>query len=85
MGIDENELLELNSLCNLVRINGVGPTAARVLYEGGYKNVLDIADAKAGELLESMNRVNVNKQYYKGGFGEKDMQFIIDAANILKC
>jgi hypothetical protein len=30
-----------------------------------------------------MNKVNVNKQYYKAKLGEKDMQVIIDAANII--
>jgi hypothetical protein len=30
-----------------------------------------------------MTAVNVNKQYYKANLGEKDMQFVIDAANII--
>jgi hypothetical protein len=66
-----------------VRINGIGAIAARTLYEGGYRNIVEIAHAKAAQLLESMNSVNVNNQYYKAKLGEKDMQFIIDAANIL--
>ena len=83
MGIEAGELQELSSLCDLVRINGVGAIAARTLYEGGYKSVTEIAYAKAAELLESMNAVNADKQYYKAKLGEKDMQFIIDAANII--
>jgi len=83
IGIEVNELQELSSLCNLVRINGIGPIAARTLYESGYRNIAEIAQAKASELLEHMNTVNANKQYYKAKLGEKDMQFIIDAANMI--
>jgi hypothetical protein len=83
MGLEAGELQELSSLCELVRINGIGAIAARTLYEGGYRSIVEIAHAKTTELLESMNKVNVNKQYYKAKLGEKDMQFIIDAANII--
>jgi len=83
MGIAVGELQELSSLCNLVRINGIGPAAATTIYEGGYKSIIEIAHAKATELLESMNAVNVYKQYYKAKLGEKDIQFVIDAASII--
>ena len=83
LNIDVGELQELNALCNLVRINGVGAVAAKTIYESGYKSVDDIANAKAAKLLEDMNTVNTNKQYYKANLGEKDMQFIIDAANLI--
>ena len=43
MGITADELQEINSLCNLVRINGIGSAAARTIYEGGYKSVAEIA------------------------------------------
>ena len=82
-GVKGDEYHELNSLCNLVRINGVGAVAAKTLYEGGYKSVADIAGAKAEELLDGMNVVNADKKYYKANLGEKDMQFIIDAANLI--
>jgi len=83
IGIGENELQELNSLCNLVRINGIGAIAARTIYEGGYYNIDKIACTKATDLLNGMNTVNESKKYYKANLGEKDMQFIIDSANIL--
>jgi replicative superfamily II helicase len=83
MNIDVGELQELNALCNLVRINGVGAVAAKTIYESGYKSVDDIANAKAAKLLKDMNTVNADKQYYKANLGEKDMQFIINAANLI--
>ena len=71
-------------MCNLVRINGIGPAAARTIYEGGYRSIDEIACAKSMELLERMNAVNADKQYYKAKLGEKDMQFVIDAANMIQ-
>ncbi|MFA5675380.1 MAG: DUF4332 domain-containing protein [Christensenellales bacterium] len=83
VGIEAGMLQKLSDLSNLVRINGIGAMAARTIYESGYKNIVEIANAKAPELLEKMNAVNKDKQYYKANLGEKDMQFIIDAANMI--
>ncbi len=83
MGIELSTLQKLSGLCNLVRINGIGAMAARTIYESGYKDIVEIAQAKSAELLEKMNAVNKDKQYYKASLGEKDMQFIIDAANMI--
>lgn len=75
---------ELFSLCDLVRINGIGPIAARVFYEAGYRSVLDVANANAGILLEKVSEVNDEKQYYKMKLGIQDMQFCIDFAQLLR-
>ncbi len=74
LGVAEDELLELNSLCGLVRINGIGPAAARTIYESGYKSIGEIANAKAAALLASMNKVNADKQYYKAKLGELEAE-----------
>jgi hypothetical protein len=71
-------------LCQLVRINGIGPAAARALYESGYHSIGDIAGANAGELLRRITEVNAAGQYYQAKLGHKDMQFIIDAALLLQ-
>jgi hypothetical protein len=77
------ESRELCCLCELVRINGVGPAAARTMYESGYKSVADVAGADAGELLAKITEVNDTRQYYHAKLGVKDMQFAIDAAKLL--
>lgn len=82
-GISMNELIELYCLCNLVRINGVGAIAARTMYESGYKYIVEIAHADAGELLDRISEVNSAKQYYNAILGKKDMQFVIDFANLI--
>lgn len=74
---------ELYSLCQLVRINGIGPAAAKTLYESGYQCVQDIAGADAVEMLRRITEVNLDGKYYQAKLGLKDMQFIIDAACLL--
>lgn len=75
---------ELLCLCDLVRINGVGAVAARAFYEAGYRTAADVAGAHADQMLERVSKVNEAKGYYKAKLGEKDMQFCIDFAMLLK-
>jgi hypothetical protein len=82
-GVGEIELAELYSLCNLVRINGVGAAAARTLYESGYKDIAEIAHATAGNLLNRISETNSVGHYYKAKLGLKDAQFVIDFARLL--
>ncbi len=74
---------ELSCLCDLVRINGVGPVAAKAFYEAGYRSVAEVAGAKAAVMLEKVSAVNAVKGYYKAKLGVKDMQFCIDFASLL--
>lgn len=74
---------ELSSLCDLVRINGVGAVAARAVYEAGYRSVGDVARADAGVMLERVSRVNGERKYFKAKLAEKDMRFCIDFARML--
>lgn len=48
---------ELFYLCDLVRINGVGPVAAKAFYEAGYRSVLDISRADAAQMLEKYQQL----------------------------
>lgn len=73
---------ELFCLCDLVRINGVGPLAAKVFYEAGYRSVSEVARAHAAEMLEKVSEVNSAQNYYKAKLGQKDMQFCIDFAEL---
>jgi hypothetical protein len=75
---------ELFSLCDLVRINGVGAVAARAFYEAGFGSVAAIAGALASDMLKRVSAVNAAKGYYKASLGEKDMQFCIDYARLLE-
>jgi len=74
---------ELFCLCDLVRINGVGPVAARAFYEAGYRSISDVAAADAAVMLAKVSAVNEVRCYYKANLGQKDMQFCIDFALLL--
>lgn len=74
---------ELFGLCDLVRINGVGPFAAKAFYEAGYKSVNAVAVADSVIMLEKVTNINEVKKYFKAKLGIKDMQFCIDFAKIL--
>lgn len=73
----------LFSLSCLVRINGIGSLAAVTFYEAGYKNLDDIISSTKEEMLEKVNKINDEKKYYKSKLGLKDMQFVIDYANLM--
>lgn len=75
---------ELYCLCDLVRINGIGPVAAKAFYDAGYRSVSDVAGADAAPMLQKVSAVNQEKQYYRANLGQKDMQFCIDFARLLE-
>lgn len=74
---------ELDALCDLARVNGIGAVAARVFYEAGYHSARDVAGAKAEEMLSRIDAINAKKQYYRARLTVKDMQFCIDFARLL--
>jgi len=65
------------------RINGIGPQAAKAFYEAGYKTIGDIANSTKEEMLAKITKINDEKKYYKAKLGLKDMQFVIDYANLI--
>lgn len=73
----------LTGLCDLVRINGVGPAAAAAFYDAGYRSAADVAAASAPEMLRRVTLANEASGYYRAKLGEKDMQFCIDFAGVL--
>ena len=74
----------LFTLCDLVRINGVGAVAARAFFEAGFGSVAAVAGATASDMLSRIGAVNEKAGYYKAKLGEKDMQFCIDYAKLLE-
>ena len=80
---NQNASDEVFCLCDLVRINGVGPVAARAFYEAGYRSASDVAATSAAAMLEKISAVNEANHYYKAKLGMKDMQFCIDYALLL--
>jgi hypothetical protein len=73
----------LYALCDLARVNGIGPSAAAMFCAAGYRSAADIANADIGAIFKSISAVNADKRYYAGNLGEKDLRFCIDAAQVL--
>lgn len=74
---------DLYRMCGLVRLNGVGALAARILLSAGYVRIEDVANADAKALLNDMQEVIVANGYDGVKLGEKDAKFCIDAAKRL--
>jgi len=62
-------------LCDLLRINGVGPVYARILREMGIKRVSDYERQDSTEILEKYQRINEEKHYAKAKLGMKDVEY----------
>jgi hypothetical protein len=82
-GIPVEMIRCLISLSCLARINGIAALAAVTFYEAGYKTIEDIISSAKEKMLEKVTKTNDEKKYYKAKLGLKDMQFVIDFANLL--
>jgi hypothetical protein len=74
----------LYGLCDLVRINGVGPKAAKLFYDAGYRSAANIARANAETLFQQISAVNADHRYYQGTLGLKDVRFYIFFTRMLE-
>ena len=74
---------DLFCLCDLVRINGIGPVAARAFFEAG-TNLLMMLQQQMQQICCESTIVTEIKCYYKAKLGQKDMQFCIDFALLLQ-
>lgn len=60
-GLSEKQILEWVNHVDLFRIKGVGEEYADLLEEAGVDTVVELAQRKAGNLLNKMAEVNVSK------------------------
>ncbi len=78
-GIPDQQLMELVYLSDLVRLYGVGPAFARLLYDVGIKSVdlfLEYGPKEIVKIYEEMTGK-------KADFAEKDIQFSYEMAREL--
>jgi hypothetical protein len=73
-----DELSELVCLCDLVRITGVGPVFARIIFDSGICTVKDFLSYDAIELLERLTKTNSEKGLTKSKFTLKDIEYCIE-------
>lgn len=78
-GISPGKLNELASLSDLVRLYGVGPVFARIIYDVGINSVESFVKYSANEFIEIYESITGKK----ADFREKDINFSIDFAKEL--
>lgn len=79
-GIKAQSLSEIASLSDLVRIQWVSPTFARVLLAAGFADARAVASADPENLLAAVSEANAGSQFYKGKLGLRDMKRLTAAA-----
>ena len=81
--IDIKLVNDITQLSDLSRIKWVNHTFAYMLLETGYESVTDVAGASADRLHEDINRINQEKNFYKGHIGLRDIKRCIESAKLL--
>jgi hypothetical protein len=78
MKLPVNKLLELLQLCDLVRITGVGPVFARIIYDSGIHSVREFLSIEASELFLRLLNTNNDKGLTKAKFSIKDIEYCLE-------
>ncbi|MBN2613435.1 MAG: DUF4332 domain-containing protein [Bacteroidales bacterium] len=79
-GLSEDIITELAKLSDLSRIKWVGATFARMLYDVGIDTVEKATKADYEDSHEKINRLNRERNIYKGTIGLNDMKIFVNAA-----
>jgi hypothetical protein len=72
------KLTELVQLCDLVRITGVGPVFARIIYDSGIHSVAEFLSSDPADLFRQLTRTNQEKGLTKAGFTIKDIEYCME-------
>ena len=81
--VDGALLDSLITLSDLTRIQWVSPKFAGMLVAATYDTVTKIAEANAEELHAALERINSDKQYFKGKIGLRDIKRVVQAAKFV--
>ena len=73
-----DKLTELVSLCDLVRITGVGPVFARIIYDSEIFTVKNFLSYDSVDLLERLTITNGEKGLTKAKFSLKDIEYCLE-------
>lgn len=76
--IPEALFLKWVELCDLLRINGVGPVFAHMLHESGIKSIKYFNKLSATELLEQVSRFNERKKFTSISLRPEDVDYCMD-------
>jgi len=79
-GVRSAALDILAQVADLMRVQWVSPTFARMLVAAGYESAAQVAAADADDLCEALARVNTGNRFFKGKIGLRDTKRLIQAA-----
>ena len=79
-GVDSAVLEVLAGLVDLMRVQWVSPTFARMLLAAGYASAATLAAARAEALYDALAQINAGGRFYKGKIGLRDCMRLIQAA-----
>ncbi len=80
-GVNLATLEILAQLADLVRVQWVSPTFARMLITAGYKSAVMVAEANAVDLCEALASINAGGEFFKGRIGLRDIKRFVQAAS----
>jgi hypothetical protein len=83
LGVSDDKILELVNLCDLVRITGVGPVFARIIYDSGIHSVRDFLSVDADELYARLSKTNIENGFTKARFTQKDIEYCLELGSEL--
>lgn len=81
--LPEEALLELVKLSDLVRILGVGPVFARILYQAGVDRLETFVTLSPEALLERVQAVIEREQSTRVKLTQKDILYCLESARLL--
>jgi hypothetical protein len=74
-GLTNEKVAEAIILCDLLRINGVGPVYAKILKKMGIKGVESYLSAPSEMILERYQKINEIESLSKAKLGLKDVEY----------
>lgn len=80
-GVALATLEALARLADLMRVQWVSPTFARMLIVAGYDSAAKVAAANADELCEALTSINAEDRFFKGKIGLRDIKRLVQAAS----
>ncbi len=80
-GVDTPTLEILARLADLMRVQWVSPTFARMLIVAGYDSAGKVAAANADNLYQALANINAGDKFFKGKIGLRDIKRLVQAAS----
>lgn len=82
-GIDFDILTELVQICDLLRITGVGPVFAKIIFDSNIKSVNEFLSLDIDILYQQLSNTNDENKLTKAKFTRKDIEYCVELGQYL--